>query len=53
VRSALIADDGSVVDAHEWIEPGRLSAVTSFGVDAAGEVYLTTADGSIWRLVPG
>ncbi|HEX9643046.1 MAG TPA: PQQ-dependent sugar dehydrogenase [Acidimicrobiia bacterium] len=53
VRSALIADDGSVVDAHEWIEPGRLSAVTSFGVDAAREVYLTTADGSIWRLVPG
>lgn len=27
--------------------------VTSFGVDAAGEVYLTTSGGSVFRIVPG
>ena len=31
---------------------GRIGSVASFGVDGAGEVYLLTAEGSVYRLEP-
>ncbi len=45
--------DGRAVDAQDWTDqvgvPGR---VASFGTDAAGEVYLTTGGGEVYRLEP-
>jgi len=40
------------VDGREWYV-GNLGSVTSFGVDAAGELYLTSANGTVYRIVPG
>jgi hypothetical protein len=44
---------GSAVDPVDWsteLRPG--SAVTSFGEDNAGELYIMTASGSLYRIVP-
>lgn len=45
--------DGQVLDSRDWTDqvgvPGR---VASFGTDAAGEVYLTTGGGEVYRLEP-
>jgi glucose/arabinose dehydrogenase len=38
---------------HEWLPTGTLSGVTGFGVDAAGEEYLTTSGGTIYAIVRG
>lgn len=38
---------------REWLPPGTFSRLTSFGVDAAGEVYVITADGAIHLLRRG
>ncbi len=47
------ADDGGVEEQADWTEQvGSAGRVTSFGVDAAGEVYLTSADGTVRRLIP-
>lgn len=51
VRSALIDDAGTVIESIEWSEPETLSTLTSFGIDAAGELYATTAGGTVWKLV--
>jgi glucose/arabinose dehydrogenase len=53
VNGALIDDGGALLEVREWAERGALSSLTSFGVDAAGELYATTADGRIWRLERG
>jgi glucose/arabinose dehydrogenase len=45
VRS--LSSDG---ETFEWVAPSRERAVTSFGIDAAGEVYVVVASGSIYRL---
>lgn len=45
-------EDGEAVDRREW-EVGDLGQVTSFGVDAAGELYILSADGRVFRLVSG
>jgi glucose/arabinose dehydrogenase len=44
---------GGVTDFREWDEVGSIGRVTSFGVDAGGEIYLTVADGRLLKLVPG
>jgi glucose/arabinose dehydrogenase len=44
-------DDGVAVPGIEW--GGRIFGLTSFGTDAAGEVYALPNTGSIWRVVPG
>jgi hypothetical protein len=49
VRS--IAPDGSV---HDWTEgTGTVAQVSSFGRDEAGEVYVVSAAGTIYRIVEG
>ena len=53
VNGALIDDSGGVTEMREWAERGTLTSLTSFGVDAAGELYATTADGRIWRMQRG
>ncbi|MDJ0923901.1 MAG: PQQ-dependent sugar dehydrogenase [Acidimicrobiia bacterium] len=45
VRS--VARDGIM---REWLPADSFSAITSFGVDAAGEIYVVTAAGSLFRL---
>lgn len=44
--------NGGVADARDWsgeLDPGSL--VTSFGEDARGELYITTAGGRVYRIV--
>ena len=50
VSSALLDDAGSVIEIFEWFAPETLPSLTSFGIDAAGELYATTAGGTVWRL---
>jgi glucose/arabinose dehydrogenase len=49
--------DGAVADYWDWkpaLDPAhRLAAVSSFGVDADGELYILSLDGIVWKLVPG
>lgn len=51
VRSFRI-EAGRAVDEFDWptLRPG--GAVVSFGEDAVGEVYLTTAEGGVFKIVP-
>jgi glucose/arabinose dehydrogenase len=50
VRSFRFADGGAT-DRHDWpsLSPG--GSVTSFGQDTAGELYVLTSDGGIYRIV--
>lgn len=51
LRSVRVVD-GEVVEEHDWTDQvGRLDGPLSFGSDAAGEVYITTQDGRLLRLV--
>ncbi len=43
---------GAVSDQREW-DVGDLGRVLSFGEDAAGELYILSADGRVLRLVAG
>jgi glucose/arabinose dehydrogenase len=45
-------DAGAAVERRQWLIP-RVGAVLSFGRDAAGELYLLTADGTAYRIAPG
>ncbi len=51
LRSLSSASGGVVVD-HQW-DVGEIGRVTSFGQDAAGELYITNSGGEILKLVPG
>ena len=44
-------EDGEAVDLREWpdLEPGQ---VNTFGLDADGELYMSTWGGSVWKMVP-
>lgn len=43
--------DGEVLDAKDWTdELGFSSRPTSFGIDAEGELYVTTWEGEVYRL---
>jgi hypothetical protein len=46
-------ENGSAVDQFQWptLAPG--GSVPSFGRDAAGELYVTTASGAVFKIVPG
>ncbi|MBP8137081.1 MAG: hypothetical protein KAY61_02660, partial [Candidatus Eisenbacteria bacterium] len=48
VRSFRWAN-GRVSERREW-KLGPLGSITSFGEDAAGELYVTSDDGSVYRL---
>jgi glucose/arabinose dehydrogenase len=45
-------ESGAAVDAFQWptLAPG--GSITSFGEDAAGELYITSADGRVFRIIP-
>jgi glucose/arabinose dehydrogenase/anti-sigma factor RsiW len=42
--------NGAVAERHTW-EVGSLGSVLSFGEDAAGEVYLLSSNGTVYRIV--
>ncbi len=52
VRSFRL-ENGAAVDQFEWptLAPG--GSVPSFGRDAAGELYVLSAGGAVYRIVPG
>lgn len=47
--------NGAIADYWDWrpvLDPARrLAQVTSFGVDADGEIYVLSLDGMVWKLV--
>ena len=44
---------GVATDIREWTELGSVGQVLSFGLDSAGEMYITLADGRVLKVVPG
>ncbi len=45
--------DGAMTDYHPWAaEIGNVGQVLSFGEDAAGELYITSANGRVYKIVP-
>ncbi|HEX5634662.1 MAG TPA: PQQ-dependent sugar dehydrogenase [Gemmatimonadales bacterium] len=50
VRSFRLAGGGAV-DQFQWDDLAPGATVTSFGEDAAGELYLVTGEGTIYRIV--
>lgn len=53
VRSLKLANDGGASAETEWMPAGTFAGLTSFGVDSAGELYVTTQAGTVYKLVRG
>lgn len=52
IRSFLYAD-GGVTTAQDWTADfGEVGQILSFGTDAAGEIYVTTMEGFVFKVVP-
>ena len=49
VRSFAIAD-GKAGEVTDWTPTLGVGAITSFGTDATGELYLTTIEGNLFRI---
>ena len=49
VRSFTYAD-GKLGESHQWLD-GGLGSIVSFGEDAAGELYLCSSNGRVYRIV--
>jgi glucose/arabinose dehydrogenase len=49
---SFVYENGTATDQQDHTpEVGSLSSVTSFGTDAYGEIYVTTAGGDVWKLI--
>ena len=49
---SFVYENGAATDQQDHTaQVGSLVRVTSFGTDAFGEIYVTTAGGDVWRLV--
>jgi glucose/arabinose dehydrogenase len=45
--------DGTMTDYHPWAaEIGDVGRILSFGEDAAGELYILSANGGVYKIVP-
>jgi len=44
--------NGAIQDQRDYPQFGTLLALTSFGEDTRGELYITTWYGNVWRIVP-
>jgi hypothetical protein len=49
LKSIRVGDDGTVAERQTW-DVGSLGSVTSFGVDASGELYVLSANGRVYVL---
>jgi glucose/arabinose dehydrogenase len=52
LRSARVAADGTVSEQREW-PVGPLGQVLSFGEDSAGELYVLSGNGRVYRIEAG
>ena len=53
IRSFRYNKRGKAVEKRDWSEQlGQVPLLTSFGMDADGELYVTSAEGSVQRIVP-
>jgi len=52
--TSLLYADGAVSEVTDWADQGieQLEAVTSFGRDSAGELYITLQGGGLLKIVP-
>jgi glucose/arabinose dehydrogenase len=53
VESIVVGDDFSVTDRREWFDAGTIPGLTSFGLDASGEIYVMGVGGVVYRIVRG
>jgi glucose/arabinose dehydrogenase len=44
---------GGGFEETQWFPPGTVAGLTGFGVDGAGELHVTSVDGSVYRIEPG
>ncbi|MFQ5947999.1 MAG: PQQ-dependent sugar dehydrogenase [Acidimicrobiia bacterium] len=45
-------ENGAIADQRDWTaDLGEVGQILSFGVDAQGEIYVTTGEGPVYRLV--
>ncbi len=52
VRSVAVDAAGNVIDARDWSgDLGAVPELTSFGTDAAGNLYVVSGRGTIWEIV--
>jgi hypothetical protein len=51
VRSFRV-ENGQAVEQQQWPNLAPGGSVPSFGVDAAGELYVMSAEGRVFRIVP-
>ncbi|MGB8361918.1 MAG: PQQ-dependent sugar dehydrogenase [Acidimicrobiia bacterium] len=49
---SLTYQHGEITSMTEWTDLGRHPLLTSFAVDAAGEIYFMTLDGGLWKIAP-
>jgi hypothetical protein len=49
LKSIRLADDGTVAERKTW-DVGALGNVMSFGVDAAGELYVLSGNGKVYLI---
>jgi glucose/arabinose dehydrogenase len=45
-------ENGAITEESDWPELDKGSLLTSFGTDASGELYFTTLEGQLWKIVP-
>ncbi len=44
---------GGAFEVTQWFPPGTVTGLTGFGVDGDGELYVTSVDGSVYRIEQG
>lgn len=53
IRSFRYKANGKVVEKRDWsTQVGQVALPTSFGLDANSELYITSAEGTVYRFVP-
>ena len=51
VDSIVVGDDRELIEQYEWFSAGTLPGLTSFGIDAWGEIYTMNTAGAVYRIV--
>jgi hypothetical protein len=52
VRSFRLAANGTATEQFDWVTLRPGENITSFGQDEAGELYIITQQGGLFRIVP-
>jgi len=51
IRTLVLGANGSATDPRE-LPLGKVGSITSFGTDAAGELYVVVQEGTVFRIEP-